>query len=707
MAIDFVIFGLLLISFTINLLPLGAFWVTPALRTTANRFVINLLIINLIGCCILAPTLFLSGNMLATVEINEESVGIITKNKASEFLPNEQRDQMLQQDSVVETNFDRNVSKRSEKTFQCNFTYNCQQLKIEDRSEKIVITEVNEKYLNDMIVDTRVKFRDNSRTLESTILTRCWTIDLAAALGALSVLLVVGDTWMAVRDPLRYHSRISGVKSYILIAMTWVFGILFGLISALREINFQCSAVIEKKIYILPGQIEVSGITTSMIFNMVFACIYFIVIILLPFGFVCGMYWRIVSEAKENGVRMRQNGSSPLLHNAVSGHRNSLTNTPSFGGLHMKIDRKRCRRDSIVRIAEAKKLTLPPLSEPEECPSGEENSNNISRPVSSVSNSEIKRNYSVKQISPLGQSSQDLIDPTFRQIQSTPNLQKYHQIRRESLNGFDPTSNNYRNIAHQSLQNPITNGGSPKSLSYMSSIRRRLSNASSLFKQREESRAARISILVVIMFLVSYLPYGLLVLLQGRVVENFSHSTQLAVFMILLANLSSPFIFAYRNKQVRHGVTRLFGLDARSKEHRLQRKGIFLRYGTKARISVRRSSSKVSAYSMNSCKYLTPILKHTNRTLRNKNGENKLKTNNTFPTNNNAQEAKCSDNSTITHQRSNISENIDVFDTTINIHPDDSHEKFSIFKIFCKNSSSRRSCATTQTCTDASEPMEV
>uniref|UniRef100_A0A1B0DAQ6 G-protein coupled receptors family 1 profile domain-containing protein n=1 Tax=Phlebotomus papatasi TaxID=29031 RepID=A0A1B0DAQ6_PHLPP len=56
----------------------------------------------------------------------------------------------------------------------------------------------------------------------------------------------------------------------------------------------------------------------------------------------------------------------------------------------------------------------------------------------------------------------------------------------------------------------------PKALSYMTSIRHRLSNASSLFKYREESRAARISILVVIMFLVSYIPYGLLVLLEGH-----------------------------------------------------------------------------------------------------------------------------------------------------------------------------------------------
>ena len=106
----------------------------------------------------------------------------------------------------------------------------------------------------------------------------------------------------------------------------------------------------------------------------------------------------------------------------------------------------------------------------------------------------------------------------------------------------------------------------------MSSLRHRLSNASSLFKYRDESRAARISILVVIMFLVSYLPFGFLVLLQSRVpAANFEESSQLAIFMILLANLSSPFIFAYRNKRVRRGVKRILGVDALCRDTQLHR----------------------------------------------------------------------------------------------------------------------------------------
>lgn len=711
MAIDFLIFGLLLISFTINLLALGAFWVTPGLRTTANRFVINLLIINLIGCCILAPTLFLSGNMSAQVQTTfDERSDIITSGRSDGDHHHHrliiQRDMKVireggAEESVVDEVIRNGSSEISETVFKCNSTY-CEQLTIdEDGLKKIVITQQvadgdgAQKMYNNVIVDP------NPRIVESTSMMRCWSIDLAAALGALSVLLVVGDTWMAVTDPLRYHSRISGVKAWVLIAMTWAFGILFGVLSAFREINFEYTTVIGKqKRYAMHEQVEVFSFTTSTIFSMIFASVYFIVIILLPFGFVCGMYWRIFSEAKENGLRMRQNGSSPLLQSAINlSHSNNQGNShlivqrnsisgpsPNAGGLHMQIDHKKNRRESTVTIAETERPTrrtsftpppsaaLAPLSEPEETTAIDRNPNSILLTLSSASG-EIKRNYSVRQLPLLGRSSQDLLAAerlhTIRQIHSTPNLQKYTQGHRHSLTSFDIPSRPRYTPHHQGLQIPTINA-SPKALSYMTSIRHRLSNASSLFKYREESRAARISILVVIMFLVSYLPYGLLVLLQGRVIRNFPHSTQLAVFMILLANITSPFIFAYRNKRVRRGVVRLFGLDARSRERRMQRNGVFLRYGAKASISVKRSSSKVSSYSINSCKYLTPILR-----------QNKNKSDTFLP---NVVTAK----------------NVSV-DTTINIQPEDMHEKCSIFKMFCQ-SSRNLSCAATS-CT--AEPTEV
>lgn len=58
MPIDYLIGTLIAVSTVVNALALGAFWITPGLRTTANRFVINLLIVNIVGCVALTPSLF-------------------------------------------------------------------------------------------------------------------------------------------------------------------------------------------------------------------------------------------------------------------------------------------------------------------------------------------------------------------------------------------------------------------------------------------------------------------------------------------------------------------------------------------------------------------------------------------------------------------------------------------------------------------------
>lgn len=67
MAIDYIIGAFQLLSAAVNVLALGSFWVTPGLRTTANRFVINLLVVNLFGCLALTPALWLHGGLTPTV----------------------------------------------------------------------------------------------------------------------------------------------------------------------------------------------------------------------------------------------------------------------------------------------------------------------------------------------------------------------------------------------------------------------------------------------------------------------------------------------------------------------------------------------------------------------------------------------------------------------------------------------------------------
>lgn len=73
MAIDYIIGGLQSTSFAINILALGAFWISPGLRTTANRFTINLLVANLIACLALTPALWLNGGLKTRFHINHNT----------------------------------------------------------------------------------------------------------------------------------------------------------------------------------------------------------------------------------------------------------------------------------------------------------------------------------------------------------------------------------------------------------------------------------------------------------------------------------------------------------------------------------------------------------------------------------------------------------------------------------------------------------
>lgn len=66
MAIVYIIGAFQLLSIAVNILAIASFWITPGLRTTANRFVINLLIVNVVGCLALTPSLWLHGGLLPT-----------------------------------------------------------------------------------------------------------------------------------------------------------------------------------------------------------------------------------------------------------------------------------------------------------------------------------------------------------------------------------------------------------------------------------------------------------------------------------------------------------------------------------------------------------------------------------------------------------------------------------------------------------------
>lgn len=153
MAIDYIIASVLILSSIINALALLGFWVTPSLRTTANRFVINLLIVNLVGCAVLIPSLFVCGNSIDKTLIADS----------------------LSTKSVIEKIITKNITieNRVECANQTIDGLNCSSWIIE-KEKNVFIQEIDES------VESNANDENNSYGLQKT---RCWGFDLATALG--------------------------------------------------------------------------------------------------------------------------------------------------------------------------------------------------------------------------------------------------------------------------------------------------------------------------------------------------------------------------------------------------------------------------------------------------------------------------------------------------------------------------------------------
>ncbi|KAL2720090.1 hypothetical protein V1478_010356 [Vespula squamosa] len=97
--------------------------------------------------------------------------------------------------------------------------------------------------------------------------------------------------------------------------------------------------------------------------------------------------------------------------------------------------------------------------------------------------------------------------------------------------------------------------------SYINSLKYRISNGS-LFRYREETRAARISALVIVMGLICWSPYEILLLLKNLPPYNdrrIAHEYDvMALCFLVLAAYVSPLLFGYRSKRVKRELRKFF-----------------------------------------------------------------------------------------------------------------------------------------------------
>lgn len=126
-------------------------------------------------------------------------------------------------------------------------------------------------------------------------------------------------------------------------------------------------------------------------------------------------------------------------------------------------------------------------------------------------------------------------------VRSAPNFMRFEEIA------------NPKKVTRTSSERATNN--------FITSLKHKISNAS-VFKYREETRAAKISVLVIFLVLFCYVPYGVTLVLNSGLV-NIVTSPVLnlnTVVLLALSNVISPFLFGYRNKRVKREIGKVFGV---------------------------------------------------------------------------------------------------------------------------------------------------
>lgn len=173
MAIDYIIGGLMLSSAAINILALAAFWISPGLRTTANRFVINLLIVNIFASIIMLPSLFINGGL--KIKYSDEIV--------SEEIVSAQRFFNLHSISK------RHVEDETIKHHQRPIHHYPKHLSVSPIEKSKFLIQLESKVIeeeNKIIHDFEQRTGNSKWTDEINVQTNCnrfWGFDVAAALG--------------------------------------------------------------------------------------------------------------------------------------------------------------------------------------------------------------------------------------------------------------------------------------------------------------------------------------------------------------------------------------------------------------------------------------------------------------------------------------------------------------------------------------------
>ncbi|XP_050503073.1 uncharacterized protein LOC126882276 [Diabrotica virgifera virgifera] len=147
------------------------------------------------------------------------------------------------------------------------------------------------------------------------------------------------------------------------------------------------------------------------------------------------------------------------------------------------------------------------------------------------------------------ESSQDRLKELLPKVHSAPN--------------FSTLDNEKGFIVEEVKDKKVSRTPSDRSSSsFISNLKHKISNAS-VFRYREETRAAKISIIVIFLVLVCYVPYGITLVLCSKCIEVNTNQifNYLSLILLVFSNIISPFLFGYRNKRVKREICKMFNLS--------------------------------------------------------------------------------------------------------------------------------------------------
>ncbi|KAK3927161.1 Histamine H1 receptor [Frankliniella fusca] len=394
----------------------------------------------------------------------------------------------------------------------------------------------------------------------------------------LGVLLIAVDQYYAVVDPLRYHSKVDGVRSAAMLAAAWLCALLAAVLGALEPrgagLWASCDTPPAAAAAVLAraegddAEADADGATGASLYRRVYAAAFAILVFVVPFAALCWIYVSIYSAAHRNSQRTRRNGSGsvapstpppelscsecgpglprsvgPTPSSTLSGHARAAP-APAHG---LPVSRSAPAMDAMAHQAEAAAGEASSGPGPGPGP-GLGPGQRLQLPAS--------RRSSRSSVTSAPDDAASLGDSVSTCGSALP-------ARAERRRSSCPHAHAVT-VTISPPPPPLAVRSASAWL--VSSLRCRISNAS-LFRYREEGRAARVSAIVVVMALGCWAPYVAVLVLHAALPAPGGpgssaarlprHLDALALAALAAAVCISPCLFAFRNRRVQKEVRRL------------------------------------------------------------------------------------------------------------------------------------------------------